>query len=78
MITNKETELFDITHGFEGLEFKLIKDNVTIERSGDVVCIKGKNWRYESIGELSKFTQSGEVNSLRRIKMMIKELLNIH
>ena len=46
-----------------------------IEIKGDLCVASGKNWRYEQIGNLKVFTQTGEVPSLRVIKSAIK-LLN--
>jgi len=46
----------------------------TYERDGDIVHAHGEGWEYQQVGNLTKFTQSGKVPSLRVIKMLIKEL----
>lgn len=43
-------------------------------RKGDIVVASGYNWKYEQVGDVVAFTQSGKVPSLRVIKVMIKLL----
>ena len=43
-----------------------------IEIKGDICVASGKNWRYERIGDLKSFTQTGKVPSIRTIKTIIK------
>ena len=45
---------------------------MNIEIQGDVCVASGKNWRYEQVGDLKAFTQTGKVPSLRVIKTIIK------
>jgi len=49
-----------------------------IEIVNNVCNASGVNWEYKKIGQLSKFTQSGKVKSLRAIKTMLKLHLRMH
>ena len=43
------------------------------EKVSDFCVAEGVNWRYERIGNLKMFKQSGKVKSLRNAKTFIKE-----
>lgn len=47
--------------------------NFKYEQTGDKVLARGDNWTYEQVGDLSCFTQTGKVSSLRIVKTLIKE-----
>ena len=49
-----------------------------IEIQGDTCVASGKNWRYEQVGDVSVFNQSGKVPSLRVIKTLLKLTLRMH
>jgi len=48
-----------------------------VEIQGDLCVASGKNWKFEQIGELKIFTQTGKVPSLRVIKTAIKLIKGI-
>lgn len=41
---------------------------MNIEFCGNICVASGKGWRYERIGDISVFTQTGKVKSLRVVK----------
>ena len=43
------------------------------EKISDFYVAEGVNWRYERVGNLKMFKQSGKVKSLRKAKTFIKE-----
>lgn len=44
------------------------------EMKGDLCVASGDNWKYEQVGDLKVFSQTGKVPSLRVIKSAIKLL----
>ena len=48
-----------------------------VEIQGDLCVASGKNWKFEQVGELKVFTQTGKVPSLRVIKTAIKLIKGI-
>lgn len=46
------------------------------EKVGDDVYCEGKNFRYEKVGNISRFEQFGKLPSIRLIKTIIKKLQN--
>ena len=49
-----------------------------IEIVGDLCVASGENWSYERVGDLSVFTQTGKIPSLRIIKSILKAHLKMH
>lgn len=50
---------------------------MNIDIIGDVCTASGKNWHYEQVGNLKRFTQTGKVPSIRVIKKAIKLINSI-
>lgn len=55
----------------------IIDKDFTLETVEDCTLAIGDGWRYESVGTVSKFTQTGKVPSLRVVRTLIKELLKL-
>lgn len=44
------------------------------DRVGDIVTASGEGWSYERVGDLTCFTQTKKLPSLRIVKVLLKKL----